>query len=135
MVAAEEVERAEEAYRRFWAVSVSVGQGPQSQWRSTLAAVATDPLLSQLLNGLSSQRARGRVEFGVVTPHPTVVATTEETASIVDCQDTSRSGERDVETGLPRTVGSARTLVTAAVRRQQDRRWLVSAVRYVGDPC
>ncbi len=99
----------EAAYRRFWAVADDIDSRPPDLWRSILATVAADPLLSRLVDGLLAQRAAGRRQYGQVVPHPTVVGLTNRAASVLDCQDASRSGEADADCGLPATVGSLRT--------------------------
>jgi hypothetical protein len=116
-------------------VSVAASGRPPGEWRRVLSAVAAEPLLSQLVDGLAHQRARGRADYGVVVVRPSVVALEAGRASVVDCQDASRSGERDLDTGLPLTVGSARTPVAAVLRWLPDRRWLVSEARYVEGSC
>ena len=127
--------RVDAAYRRFWAVSVTVSGRPPGEWRKVLSAVATEPLLSHLVEGFADQRARSRADYGAVVVRPTVVALERGRASIVDCQDASRSGERDVDSGLPMTVGAARTPVAAVVRWVPGRGWLVSEARYVQGSC
>ncbi len=122
-------------YRQFWVVASTVGQLPPDRWRATLAAVAADPLLSQLLDGLAEQRARGTVQYGTVVPRPTVVELRPTRASIIDCQDASRSGEVDPATGVVRTVGAARTPVAAVVQRDTAGRWRVTDARYLPGQC
>jgi hypothetical protein len=133
--AAVERVRVDAAYRRFWSVSVTVSGRSPGEWRKVLSAVATEPLLSHLVEGFADQRARSRVDYGVVVARPTVVALEGGRASVVDCQDASRSGERDLDSGLPLTVGSARTPVAAVVRWVPGRGWLVSEARYVQGSC
>ena len=127
--------RVEAAYRRFWAAAATAtGRSPE-EWRKLLSAVATEPLLSSLVRGFADQRARSRVDYGVVVVRPTVVALEGRRASIVDCQDASRSGERDLNSGLPLTVGSARTPVAAVMRWMPGQGWLMSEARYVDGSC
>lgn len=123
------------AYRRFWVVAKSVDKLPPSRWRPTLAAVAVEPLLSQLLSGYAAQATRGLAEYGTVVPHPRIASFRVDRASIVDCQDDRNAGVLDVDTGQPRTVGSARTLVSAVLIRDGDGRWLLSEARYLEGPC
>jgi hypothetical protein len=123
------------AYRRFWAVSVGLDRRPRDQWRPALAAVATEPLLGRVYDGLVGQRESGVVEYGGVVPHPSVVAVGVGRASVLDCQDASRSGELDLDTGLPRTVGSARTPVAATLVRGGDGEWRVAEARYLDGGC
>lgn len=130
-----ERERVEEAYRRFWAVSVEVDKQPPSRWREALAGVATEPMLGTLLQGFAAQRAKGELQFGSVVPRPTVVELTAQRASIVDCQDASGSGELDIESGEPKRIGSARTPVAAVLRRVDGDGWRVAQARYLDGSC
>lgn len=123
------------AYRRFWAVAVGVGRHPERQWRTRLDSVTTDPFLSELLKGLAEQKKRGTVDFGTVEVRPTIAALTPRRASILDCQDASRSGEIDRDTGEVTSVGSSRTSFTATLIRDSAGRWKVAQARYLPDPC
>jgi hypothetical protein len=100
-----------------------------------LAAVAAEPLLSRVLNGLDAQLTRGIRQYGLVKPRPRVVGLTARSASVVDCQDASGSGVLDVDTGLPRSRGADRTPVSAALVRGADGVWRVSEARYLDGPC
>jgi hypothetical protein len=125
----------ESSYLRFWAVASTVDGMPVSRWRAALSAVATQPLLNRVYTGLQAQYAAGIRQYGVVVPRPTVVGLRNGRATVLDCQDASKSGEIDVDTGLPRTVGSARTHVAATLIRCADGRWRVSDARYLDEPC
>lgn len=123
------------AYRRFWTVAASIGRQPESQWRARLEAVAADPFLSELLEGLDEQQNRGVVDFGFVELRPTIATLLPTRASVLDCQDASRSGEIDRDTGDVTTVGSSRTSFTATLTKDPAGRWRVAQARYLPDPC
>lgn len=123
-----------EADLRFWEVAQSVDGRPDSQWRAVLSTVAGQPLLDELLDGLQAQHERGIRQYGSVVPRPTVVYLEPQRATVVDCQDASRSGEVDHDTGAVRKVGSARTPVSAVLRKEGGA-WLVTEARYLDDPC
>ena len=123
------------AYRRFWTVAESLRSRPPATWRSALAEVAAEPLLSRVHSGLLAERESGVEEYGSVVPQPRVVALDGHRAAVVDCQDASGSGEIDAATGLPRSVGSARTPVSATLVRGRDGRWRVSDARYLDGGC
>jgi hypothetical protein len=86
-------------------------------------------------DGLRAQRAAGRRDYGVVVPHPSVVAVQGGRASVLDCQDASGSGELDLDTGLPQTVGGARMPLAGTLLRGADGRWLVSQLRHLDGSC
>lgn len=123
------------AYRRFWTVASEVGREPASRRRIRLEPVATDPFLSELLDGLAEQQNRGAVDFGAVQLRPTIATLTPTRASVLDCQDASRSGEADRATGAVLSVGSSRTAFTATLTRDAAGRWKVTHARYLRDPC
>lgn len=131
----DETERVEEAYQRFWVVAMEVDKQRPSRWRETLSTVAAEPLLTDLLDGFKAQHAKGLVEYGKVVSRPTVVDLQPDRASIMDCQDASASGELDVESGAPKTIGSSRTAVAAVLRRDVHRGWRVVQLRYLEGPC
>ena len=124
-----------DAYRRFWEIATDVGNHPVKEWRPRLQLVATDPFLSELLDGLSEQRQRGVVDFGTVDLRPTVATFLPTRASIIDCQDASRSGEADRFTGEVKTVGSSHTAFTATLTRSSSGRWQVTQARYLPESC
>lgn len=123
------------AYRRFWMVAGEVGRQPTSRWRTRLEPVTTDPFLSELLEGLAEQQERGAVDFGAVQVRPTIATLTPTRASVLDCQDASRSGEADRTTGEVISTGSSRTAFTATLTRDATGRWKVAHARYLQDPC
>jgi hypothetical protein len=123
------------AYTRFWAVASELDSHPRDRWRSLLAAVAGDPLLSAVLSGLDGEAALGHRQYGQVIPRPRLIATTPKRVSILDCQDASRSGLVDTDTGLPVSVGAARTPLSAVVAAGRDGRWRVVQARYLPGTC
>jgi hypothetical protein len=126
----------EAAYQRFWNVGQRLASShSESQWRAVLADVATEPLLSGLIDGLHAELAAGSRPYGTVVPHVITVEIDGGRANLLDCQDASRSGDADADTGLPRTVGRARTPVAATLQRGADGRWRVSQARYLDGQC
>ena len=124
-----------EAYRRFWTVVDGLGGQPVARWRVVLSTVAVEPLLSRLYDGYQEKYRAGVGEYGVVRPRPAVVGVRGGRASVVDCQDASMSGEIDTDTGMPRTVGRARTPVAATLVRGADGVWRLSDARYLDGSC
>jgi hypothetical protein len=123
------------AYTRFWAVASELDSHPRARWRPLLAAVAGDPLLSAVLSGLDGEAALGHRQYGQVIPRPRLITTTPTRVSILDCQDASRSGLLDTDTGLPVSVGAARTPLSAVVAAGPDGRWRVVQARYLPGTC
>ncbi len=125
----------EAAYRRFWTVTATLDTLPMARWRAALSTVATQPLLSRVYNGIETNYEAGIREYGVVHPRPAVVSVGGGRASVLDCQDASMAGEIDTDTGLPKTVGHARTPVAATLVRGPDSTWRLSDARYLDGPC
>jgi len=125
----------EAAYRRFWTVIATLDTLPTPQWRAVLSTVATDPLLTRVHDGIEANYKAGIREYGVVHPRPSVVSMGGGRASVLDCQDASMSGEIDTDTGLPKTVGNARTPVAATLVRGPDGTWRLSEARYLDGSC
>ena len=123
------------AYLRFWQIAQTVDRRPSNQWRPTLEPVTGQPLLDQLLDGFAAQQAHRTLQYGTVDPHPTLADLTADRASILDCQDASRSGEINRDTGIIQKAGSAHTAVAAVLRRDGHGTWRVTEARYLPDPC
>lgn len=61
---ADELPRILADYRRFWEVVTAASRQPSISWRPALSAVSVEPLLSQLLDGLSQQQRRASSTTG-----------------------------------------------------------------------
>lgn len=128
----------EEAYRRFWMLEATFDTGsPQPRWALVLAQVAVDPVLTRLVEAAAVQRRNGLRVYGYPLPRPTIPTIGGRTRiTLTDCQDDSHTGQADAATGVPRSVGVARTPVVAVlVRAAADGQWRVSDVRYTGGRC
>lgn len=134
---ATQVDRAavEAAYRRFWVVSWDVDKQLASRWWSLLATVAVDPELTRLYAGTKAQQEAGIRLYGQVMPRPSLARLTGGRAEVRDCQDASGAGQADAESGARKTVGVARTPVSASLVRGADGVWRVADVRYPGGSC
>lgn len=135
----EDADRAavESAYRNFLHVGQTFDQKyPESQWKSILAAVATEPQLSLTLISARAQKRNHIVLYGQVIPRPSVQPINgSSTGTIRDCQDTSRSGQADSRTGQKKTVGIARNPAVVTLKLVADGQWRVSQVTYPGGTC
>lgn len=127
----------EDGYRAFWPVVATFALRPEPQWRAALSRVAADPQLSFALAVARQHRRDGIAVYGQVRPLTPTVALdrTVMRATVRDCADFSRTGQVDVLTHAPRTVGAARTPLSASVSRGADGRWRVSQVMFPGGRC
>ena len=132
---ADDRDAASDGYRRFWVVAYTLDAHPVTEWSSRLGTVATEPLLPKLLDALRAQRASGIREYGRVLPRLVTVEIQGDVATIFDCQDASGAGEAQTDTGLPKTVGNARTPIAASMRRGPDGEWRVSEAKELDRSC
>jgi hypothetical protein len=130
-----DLQAVEQAYRRFWDVAQDLDQNPEDHWRTALADVAADPVLSRILDGLHRRVRAGYRQYGTVVPHLTVVELGARRASVLDCQDASATGEIDTSTGLLTNRGRAHTPITATLTRGDDARWRLTDASYLPGDC
>lgn len=122
-------------YRRFWSVVTTVSRQPPSTWLRILATVTVEPLLSKTVDLVRQQHREGLIDYGVIDLNPRIVEATDHTVSIVDCQDASKSGTLDIETSMPRTVGSASMSFAGVMVIGEDGRWRLSVARFLPGTC
>ncbi|MFI9389134.1 hypothetical protein [Kutzneria sp. NPDC052558] len=125
----------EVAYERFWDIGNSVISQDPASWNSQLAAVATDPQLTRMLDNLKTLRARSLTVYGTTREHLTKVDIDGTTATVLDCQDASESGQADARSGAHKTVGIPRNPVSARMRRDANGTWKVAEISYPGGTC
>jgi hypothetical protein len=126
----------EGAYQRFWTVSWRIDGQPPERWRSVLAAVATEPVLTRLVERTGLQVRDGITRYGRVIPHVTAVSIDAAgRATVRDCQDAHAAGQADRRTGGRKTVGVARSPVVGTLVRGSDGLWRVADIRYIGGGC
>ena len=127
----------ENAYRAFWPVITTFQNSPESQWQTVLGRVAVDPQLSFAIATTRQQRRTGITVYGRTVPRAPKVtlAAGGKSATVRDCADFSRTGLANAETKKPRTVGVARTPISAVLLLGSDRRWRISRVTFLGGSC
>lgn len=103
------------AYRAFWPVVATFGERPESQWRTVLGQVAVDPQLSFAIAATRQQHRNGITVYGAASPRKPEVAGSSGSGRVTirDCADFSQTGQADARTKKPRTVGVARTPLSA----------------------
>lgn len=124
------------SYEEFWDRHSRLRDRPASSWRGELAEVAVNPQLKITLQGMRFNRANGITTYGTVRPRITKVIVEGNTATVVDCQDASRAGKADLETGEKKTVGVPRNPVRARLERVTDSgEWKVAKITFPGGDC
>lgn len=122
------------AYERFWTASHQVPHQPESTWDDAMSEVAVDPQLELTLQGMLFQQESGRTSYGEVTSRVSNVEIDGDEAMVIDCQDASKSGQADIETGAKKTVGVERNPVETRMERH-DGSWKVAEISYPGGEC
>ena len=135
LLGADDATRITTDYRRFWSIASGLSRQPPESWRRTLATVAVEPLLSEMVDAATEQHRKGLLDFGTIRLHPRIVRSSTRRVSIVDCQDASGSGLLDAETGAVTSVGSARTPFAGVMDLSSDGRWRLSQARLLDGGC
>jgi hypothetical protein len=120
-------------YSRF--LDVAYTNWPSTERRSRLESVLTDPLLSIVMRNLARMDTAGEVLFGHPKSRDPRVTINGDTATLVDCQDSSDSGRKKQSTGRVLSVGVPRVEATVMIRRGDDEMWRVSEVVYGSTSC
>jgi len=124
------------AYNEYWTRSHQVPHRPLGEWDEAMAEVAVNPQLKTTLQGMKFARRDGVTSYGEVTARIQDVKIDGKRATVVDCQDASKSGQADLKTGKKRTVGVARNPVEARLKIDSaDGAWKVSKITFAGGDC
>lgn len=125
-------------WKEFWAVVLGAVRLPDGQRESALAAVAVDPLKSQILAEVRDSAAEGLDRYGSMIEHPywEQPIGDRDTAVMGDCQDASQTGVLNVSTGKKETAGVVGNNTRATFERGSDQVWRVKEIYYLTDvPC
>jgi len=125
----------EKTWDDFWTVALGVVRMPDDERKAALAAVAVDPLRTQILNEARDASAKGLDRYGAMTAHPYWQQRVDgqSTAVMGDCQDSSKSGTVETASGQNKTVGVADNNIRATFVRTDDGQWKVQDVYYLVD--
>ncbi|MCI0689267.1 MAG: hypothetical protein L0Y54_18845 [Sporichthyaceae bacterium] len=97
--------------------------------------VAVDPALAAYLTNLARMDRADEVPFGEIQTREPRATIDGDTATVVDCQDTSESGRKKESTGNVLSVGVARVEATVTLKLGSDDVWRVSEVEYGSTDC
>ena len=126
----------EAAWSHYWSVyEIFDSKYPQSRWDSVIAAIAVDPIRTQILKAARADRIIGVVGYGHVVPHPywPVSIGGNATATMGDCMDQSHYGSMFARTRQKRTVGVAHDNTRATLVRASNGIWRVKQIEYLLD--
>ena len=124
-------------YSGFWAALTPASRSAEAGRREMLAKYADDPELTSLLAGMARESAKGRAYYGAPDLHPQVasLSTDHATAVVNDCQDATKTGDVDVQSGQQLTKGSPRTSVVATLHMGSDAIWRVTFISFPSRQC
>lgn len=123
------------AYTAFWKalpVAARLSEGPREE---LLRKHLVSPALGNVLASLASQAAFKKRLYGQNVPKPEVSALTPTTATVEDCQDSSKAGVQDLKTGEKLTVGQKRNPVGATLKLDATGAWKIATLAYPGGTC
>lgn len=123
------------AYREFFARQTEISMASKEQRRALLEPFTVDPALERVLRGMFAAEELGEVGYGEPVVNPTVQSVDGDTATVTDCQDTSKTGRMKRGTGKVTTRGLKRDNVSTTMLRGEDGVWRVSGVDYVEKSC
>ena len=117
-------------YKAFFASLTPLSKANNSARLAALQKLATDPELTRVLGGLAASTQAGEVLYGALVLRPKIQSRNATTATIIDCQDTSRNGRMVAATGRKVTVGRVDDLAKVKLALGPDRIWRVATVEY-----
>lgn len=117
-------------YSAFWQTLTPAAEAAADKRREILEPVATDPILSSMVQRLAEQEKRGRGQYGAEVPRAKVVTKGENSSIISDCQDGSGAGVLDRATGKKLVRGDERNPLIAFMSKGSDGVWRVRRVEY-----
>lgn len=123
------------AYREFFDRQTEISKAPVGDRRALLEPFTTDPALSSVLTGMRSATDNGEVGYGTGTFSPRVARIDGDTASVEDCQDNSKTGQKKVKSDQITTRGTEHDFAVTSMRRGDDGAWRVASVRYEETSC
>lgn len=123
------------AYRAFFARQTDISLAGRDDRRALLEPIATDPALSRVLRGMFAADEIGEVGYGEAVVNPTVTKVDGDSATITDCQDTSKSGRMKRAGGKITTRGTSEAKVEATAKRGPDDQWRIATVDYQDATC
>ena len=123
----------EQAWTKFWSVTVSMYSLPPGSASRVISSVAVDPALQQMKSEIVLFNEAHIARYGYSVSHPYSTTITGGQAVIKDCMDQSHAGSLFTTSGAKRSVGQARDNTTAALVKGADGVWRVKNVVYLLD--
>ena len=123
----------QQAWTKFWSVTVSMYALPRGSATRAISSVAVDPALQQMKSEIVLFNETHIARYGYSVSHPYGTTVTGNQAVIKDCMDQSHAGSLFTTSGAKRSVGQARDNTTAALVKGADGVWRVKNIVYLLD--
>jgi len=117
-------------YRAFFASLTPLSREKYAVRYPAMQKLAVDPELTRVMGGIAAANSAGEVYYGVPESRPVITSIAGDSASLTDCQDTSRAGRIKQVTGKIVTVGGKNDFARITMKRGGDGTWRVATLEY-----
>ncbi len=117
-------------YRAFFASLTPLSRVTYAVRYPAMQKLAVDPELTRAMGGIAAANSAGEVYYGVPASRPVITSIAGDSASLTDCQDTSRAGRMKQATGKIVTVGGKNDFARVTMKRGGDGAWRVATLEY-----
>ena len=117
-------------YRAFFTSLVPLSKQEPNARLEAMKRLAMDPELTQILGAMAAATQAGEVYYGSHVLRPRIDSLQPDSATILDCQDTSAHGREVAATGKKVTVGRKNDYAQVTMKLGDDGAWRVATVGY-----
>lgn len=117
-------------YRAFYESLEPLSKTEYNARYEAMKKLAVDPELTQVMGAIATAQHFGEAYYGTPVLRPKIESLKGDTASILDCQDTSVNGRKKVATGEIVTAGRKNSYAQVTMKRGADGLWRVSTIGY-----
>ena len=117
-------------YRAFFASLVPLSKTEPNARFTAMKRLAVDPELTQIMGAMAAATQAGEVYYGDHVLRPKIDSLQPDSATILDCQDTSAHGREVAATGKKVTVGRKNDYAQVTMKLGDDGIWRVATVGY-----
>lgn len=117
-------------YRAFFASLVPLSKTEPNARFEAMKRIAVDPELTQVMGAMAAATQAGEVYFGEHVLRPRIDSLGQDSATILDCQDTSGHGREVAATRRKVTVGRKNDYARVTMKLGDDGIWRVATVGY-----
>lgn len=117
-------------YRAFFGSLVPLSKVEPNARYDSMKRLAVDPELTQIMGAMAAATQAGEVYYGEHVLRPRIASRGRNSATILDCQDTSAHGREVATTGRKVTVGRKNDYAQVTMELGADAIWRVATVAY-----